>query len=360
LLIAVCGIGANRTLTGPTGFSTAINQSGTPTGGIFYKVSAGTETSLTCSSSGGNTFMGISIYEYSGMLTTSVLNGTPGSNTGTSTTPSTGSTTTTHSDCLLVANLVTNVDSSYASWTNSFGEVGDYANNAGNPGSRHTYGVATRAVTATGTYSTGATTASGAWLGQIAAFRAAVGSLSVDIVDSGGTTVANPGVTMNNAVVSSTCQAVTGTLGIANEKIRLNNTTATATWTVSIAATGGATANWANGGATYDYNDGAGATAGCADGADADAIAGQLTVNPSVGTITPQGGCNNTGVSLGSSSAFQQTGTVVSSITLYSASGSAGTNCYWDLTGVALSQRIPHTVTTTGSYVINMTITVVP
>lgn len=182
------------------------------------------------------------------------------------------------------------------------------------------------------------------------------GSLNVDIVDASGTSVGSPSLAMSNVASSSSCQDSTGIFGVSAQRIRLTNTTATSAWSLSMAATGGVTGNWSSGTATYDFNDSSGSPAGCSDGADADSLSGQLSVDPSVGTMTPQAGCSNTGVSLGSSSAFAQ-GTT-DSITLASASGSAQVNCYWELTNVALSQKIP-SFQPAGSYSIQMTLTAV-
>lgn len=182
------------------------------------------------------------------------------------------------------------------------------------------------------------------------------GSLSADIVDASNVTVASPSVSMSSIAASGTCQTATGTLGISTQKIHVTNTTATPGWSLSIATTAGTTGNWSSGTATYDFNDGSGSPAGCADGADADSIAGELSMDPSGGTITPQSGCANTGLTKGSSSAFSQG--VTDNVTLLSASASAGTNCYWDFTGVSLSQTVPE-LQPTGTYSLPMTITVV-
>ena len=182
------------------------------------------------------------------------------------------------------------------------------------------------------------------------------GSLSADIVDAGGATVASPSVSMSSLAASGTCQTATGTLGVSAQKVRASNTTATPGWSLSIAATAGTTGNWSSGTSSYDFNDGSGSPAGCGDGADADSIAGQLSADPSVSTITPQSGCTVTGLTKGSASAFNQG--VTDNITLMSASASAGTNCYWDLTGVSLSQKVPD-LQPTGTYSIPMTVTVV-
>jgi hypothetical protein len=159
---------------------------------------------------------------------------------------------------------------------------------------------------------------------------------------------------MGAAPRSFSCQTVTGTLGASTQKIRVNNTTNNPAWTISIAATGGATANWSAGTPKYDFNDTNGS--GCTDGADADSLGGDLTIDPSVGTDTPQSGCTTTGVTLGSSAAFNE-GTT-NTITLASGGATAGINCYWDFTGISLSQKVPATQQA-GTYSIGMTLTIV-
>src|SRR3989304_5682584 len=52
LIVAILGAGGNVTLNAPSGFSTAINQSGTPSQAIFYKTAAGGETAITATVSG--------------------------------------------------------------------------------------------------------------------------------------------------------------------------------------------------------------------------------------------------------------------------------------------------------------------
>lgn len=182
------------------------------------------------------------------------------------------------------------------------------------------------------------------------------GSLSADIVDASGVTVASPSVSLSSIAASGTCQTTTGTLGVSSQKIRVSNTTATPGWSLSIAATAGATGSWSSGAANYDFNDASGSPAGCGDGADADSFAGQLSVDPSGGTIAPQSGCTTTGLTKGSSSAFNQGAT--DNVSLLNASASTGTNCYWDFTGVSLSQKVPD-LQPTGTYSLPMTVTVV-
>ena len=184
----------------------------------------------------------------------------------------------------------------------------------------------------------------------------ASGTLTVDIVDDTGASVSSPSLQLSSLTSGFSCQTPTGTLGVSTQKIRVNNTTGTATWTVSIAAANGSTAPWLAGSFLYDFNDSGGSPAGCSDGADADTIAGQMTLDPSVSTITPQSGCATTGLTKGSSSAFSEG--VTNSIALVSAGSSTQTNCYWDITAISISQTVPADQEA-GSYTIDMTITVV-
>jgi hypothetical protein len=181
------------------------------------------------------------------------------------------------------------------------------------------------------------------------------GPLSINIVDTGGTPIGSPTVSFPAINTTITCQTNSSVLGVSNAKIRVDNGTVNPQWNLTIAATGGVTANWNNGsGANYDFNDPT--TAGCADGVDADSFTGQLSINPSVATSTPEAGCNNTGLSFGSSSAFNQ-GTV-DSITLLTAGATAQTGCYWDITGITMNQTIPREQVN-GAYNINFTISAI-
>ena len=112
---------------------------------------------------------------------------------------------------------------------------------------------------------------------------------------------------------------------------------------MSIAAKNGPGTTWTTGTYTHPFDSTGGADSG------------RLTVNPSGGTITPMSGCNTTGLTLGSSNYFVN-GTT-DSITLLSAGGSAGILCYWDLTGVALTQRLP-AEQEPGAYSLSMTVSV--
>lgn len=181
---------------------------------------------------------------------------------------------------------------------------------------------------------------------------AIAGTLTVDIVDAAGDPVLSPSVAMGTVEVSFVYQTVNGTLGVSSEKIRVENTMTNPQWTLTIAADGGPTAFWDGATSDYDFND---PTAEAGDGGDADNLGGQMSLNASTGTITPQSGCSNTGLTLGSAASFSEG--VTDSITLLSANASADTYCYWDVTGINASQTIP-AEQNTGNYSIDMTLTV--
>lgn len=169
------------------------------------------------------------------------------------------------------------------------------------------------------------------------------GTQSVDIVDESGNPVASPGVSFNGVTFSFDSQNATGSLGSASESVRVYNPTGDAVWSVSLAATNGASAVWSNSGGTqtYDFNDAANG--------------GQMSVNPAAGTVTGISGCSAATVNKGTSSAFTEGS--VDSITLLS--GAAGsTYCRWDLQGVALTQEIPASQPS-DTYTIDLTMTII-
>ena len=177
------------------------------------------------------------------------------------------------------------------------------------------------------------------------------GTLTVDIVDSGGNPVASPSMAMGAVTFSFNYQTANGTFGVSTEKIRVENTTANPEWTLTIAANGGSTAFWDSAGTDYDFND---PTAEAGDGGDADSLGGQMTIDASGGTLG--GTCSATDITKGSSSSFSEG--VTDSVTLLTAGASADTSCYWDLTGVSISQTIPVEQPAASDYSINMTLTV--
>lgn len=180
------------------------------------------------------------------------------------------------------------------------------------------------------------------------------GAIDVQIVDESGNAVASPAVVFPGKSFATTYQTSDATLGTASQKMRLTNPSGTTdTWTLNVAATDGASAAWSNGTNSYDFND---ATASAEDGADTDSFGGQMTIDPSVGTIAGVGGTPTTNVSKGTSDSFTEGS--VDSIDLMSASAGASKPGQWDLTGVSLSQSIPASQAT-GSYTLDLTLTAV-
>jgi len=165
--------------------------------------------------------------------------------------------------------------------------------------------------------------------------------VTVDIVDVDGDSVPNPMVVMDDVSFSFTDETSSGVLGTADQRIRLSNSGLATTWSVSIAPTSGAAALWWDGGAnTFDFED---SSAG-----------GQLTVDPSVATISRPDGGSTGGVTLGSAEFFEAG--VRNEVLLYSAAGAEPHQGY-DLMGVALSQIIP-ALQVEGDYRLQLTLTV--
>lgn len=194
---------------------------------------------------------------------------------------------------------------------------------------------------------------------RYAAWRVpSAGVLSFDIVDSGGSSVSSPSYAMSDHTFSFSCTDKTGTLGTNTQRLRVTNTTTTPGWALSIAATNGTTSLWQNGGNTeqFDYNDNTGTPTGCGDGADGDSKSGQLTFNPTVGSNSPEAGCSAANIGLGSQASFVEGS--VNSVTLASATSSAQTDCYWDLTNISSSQAIP-SEQATSTYTLNLTLTII-
>ncbi len=349
LLVAVCSSDVATTVTGPAGFSTAINESATIGQGIFYKIAIGSESTISCSfsGSGNNT---VQLYEYSGIhsyTTFELANAT--SSTGNSGTISSGTLTTTHANDLIIAAATINNPNGtpITGWTNSFSQRQSDSITKGPKGSRFYATSLDRYVTASGSYSTtGTTTDPGSWRGQIVAFRALAASpvLSHDIVNGAGASVANPTVAMSTLTKTFTCQTATGTLGTASQKIRVSNSTDNPAWSLSIAATGGQSAVWQAGANTYAYNNAAGS--GC--------TGGQLTITPSQAGVSASSGCSTSGVTAGSSGSF--TAGSVNAVTLLSAATPAAIDCSWDMQNISLSQKVPANQAS-GAYNIGLTLT---
>lgn len=188
------------------------------------------------------------------------------------------------------------------------------------------------------------------------------GALTTDILDASRVSVGAPNVAFGSKAFSYDCyfggSASTGTLGSSSERLYVMNPDAADNgWTLTLAATSGATAKWQNSGVTktYDFNDPTGSNPGCSDGGDADSIAGQLTVNPNAGTLTTDClTCTTTSITKGSSTGFNQ-GTTDAVTVLTAASGS---DDVWRgyLTGASLNQTIP-AEQGVDTYTLNLTLT---
>lgn len=172
LLVAVASTRANGVMTTPTGWSVAVSQTGTaaPDQTIFYRrAGPGEPMTLAVTTTAIGTGNGLQLFEFNGVTT---LIGS-GSAAGSGTAVSAGSVTTTNARSLLVGVLATSINkssSSYGSWTNTFTERNDFF--AGTGSLVTLFGGASRTVTAAGAYGTAATAGnSGAWRGQIVAFR---------------------------------------------------------------------------------------------------------------------------------------------------------------------------------------------
>lgn len=169
------------------------------------------------------------------------------------------------------------------------------------------------------------------------------GTLTAAILDASRVAVPSPSFAMTAATFSFACQTVTGTLGSGSQRLYVINpsaTTAGQSWTLTMAATG----PWTSGGNTYTHNDAAGS--GCTNG--------QLTVNPTVGTVTADctsSGCTGASITKGSSTGM--TGTTP--VTILSAP--TNTPVYRGyITGVGLSQAIP-AEKPAGTYTLPVTLT---
>ncbi len=185
------------------------------------------------------------------------------------------------------------------------------------------------------------------------------GTLSVGIVDGSYATVPSPSVAMSATTVSFNCETSTGTFGTSTQQIYVSNPdSADNGWVVSLAASNPTDLwNSTSASASFDFNDPT--TSGCADGGDGDTRPGQMSLDPSGGTLAigACGTCTTTGITKGSSSAFNQ-GTT-DSITILTASAGSDDIGDWTLQGVAVSQKIPAQQPAASDYNIDLTLSIV-
>lgn len=181
------------------------------------------------------------------------------------------------------------------------------------------------------------------------------GTFSVDLVDGSYTPISSPTMPMSPATFSWTYQTTTGTFGSSTQRIYVKDPGVSKNWSVTMAATS-TTSLWkstASSTKKFDFND---PTANAVDGADADTVGGQMTVNPSTGSVSVGAatGCDTSGVAKGSSNAFSEG--VTDSITLLTGTNSYSV-CDWYLTGVSISQTIPAAQAPASDYKISMVLT---
>lgn len=203
-----------------------------------------------------------------------------------------------------------------------------------------------------------------AWLGIPKAQAATIGlsqlisdnALNVSVTsDACTTTVPSPAVAFSTANFSFTPQSSSGILGASSQRICIQNPTATAAWSVTLAATDGPTALWSNGTDSFDFND---LVPLGIDGLDADSVGGQLSWTGG-GSLAGLSGCSTLGLLLGLPAAFVEG--VIDDITLVTAAPIVSSPyCSFTYTASAanLSQAIPGSQAAGAPYTLNMTLTI--
>jgi hypothetical protein len=203
-LIAIVGC-ANTTIgSPPTGWSTAITQNGSssyPGQAIFYKNSSGSSDRTVTFTNilGSSSYQwGMQIFEYANIAASSPFD-VSASNTGNSSSPTTGTTSTTAQaiELIIVGVAINSSSASFSNWTNSFTEVNDFAG-----GTFRRFGSAQLIVGSIGTYSTGATAAASAgWRAQIATFKG-TGALPIQMLSSAANVIRDNDVEVTWKTVS--------------------------------------------------------------------------------------------------------------------------------------------------------------
>jgi hypothetical protein len=166
------------------------------------------------------------------------------------------------------------------------------------------------------------------------------------MVDQSGFTIANPSFDFENLLFSFDHQDSHAEFSTSSQRMRVYNPTTNETWTANLSGSAPG-AQWVSGSNTYDFNDSTGSGY----------TNGQMTFDPSSGTISGVSGCSTSNISKGNSDSFVQAS--VDSIDIMTASAGAATSCRWDFLGSAdnITQKIPASQAV-GNYSITMLLTI--
>ena len=185
-------------------------------------------------------------------------------------------------------------------------------------------------------------------------FKTADGSLDIRFADATNATLTNPTTVFSAAMTSKTASTKTAKLSNnSSQQLEVANSLSTTGWSVSLAATGGPTAKWAQTGGTanYAFNN-------------TNADQGQLSVDLSSSVFTASGStplgqaCTTAGLSYGAGGAFVAGTASANSVTLATASSGSGLTCLFKLQNITLKQTIP-AYQKPGTYTLPITVTVV-
>lgn len=342
LIVMICTITENATISPSTGYTTAIFQNGSatfPSQGIYYRIATGSEsTTSTCGFSATGR-VAVQISAFSGVY--AQPNIATGSTTGTSAQYGSGSVTTLNNHTLLISGFLVGVGGSISGWSNGFTQIAS-GNAGGNPNSRYVYGSAYSVTNTIGSYATAATGSNSAsWRGQIVSFRSVQPTTNVGIVNAAGTPISG-----NTAFPATTtsfdCQTVSTPLFDTNKRLRLI-TDAAANYSVTIEFS----PNWISPPNEYSAGDFEGN--GCS--------FGQMTVTPTNAVLQKVAGtCAATGTLFGASQTLDVF-SVGGMSALFVSSNFTQNSCAWDLYGLSLSQKIPAEIPS-GTYTNQATVTI--
>lgn len=342
LIVMICTITANATISPSNGYTTALFQNGSatfPSQGIYYRIATGSESPTSTCSFSASGRVAVQISAFSGVY--AQPNIATGSTTGTSALYDSGSVTTVNNNTLLITGFLVGVGGSVSSWSNGFTQIAA-GNTGGNPNNRYVYGSAFRITDTIGSYSTAATGSTSAnWRGQIVSFRSVQPTTNVGIVNATGTPIS--GNTAFPATTTSfNCQTVSTPLFDTNKRLRLITESA-ANYSVTI----NFSPNWLSPPNEYSAGDFEGD--GCS--------FGQMTVTPTSPVLQKVAGtCAATGTIFGASQTLDVF-SVGGMTALFASSNFTQDSCAWDLYGLSLSQKIPPEIPS-GTYTNQATVTI--